>query len=115
MKLYGKELDDELAKRRQTREERRKQRLTAREWASKNGTRAINVLEWESGYDICPHEEYEDMLIGVPMPKFIFKQCKKCGKVEEDSMEKVSETNLEKTYEIMQRIMAKGKEDLDRK
>lgn len=115
IKLEGKNLDKELAYRRHIKELRRSQRITIRQRAKELGIDATEVLAWEDGYSCCPHEEYEDMLGGVPMPKLIFKQCKKCGKVDENSMEKVSETNLEKTYEIMQRIMVKGKEDLDKK
>ena len=115
MKLYGKELDAELAKRKQEQEDRRSQRISIREAAKIKNLRPSEYLAWAYGYDICPHEKYEDMLGGVPMPKLIFKQCKKCGKVDEKSMEKVTDKNLKKTYKIMQKIMSKGKEDLSKK
>lgn len=114
MKLHGKELDDELAKRKQEQDDRRARRISIREAAKIKNLSPSEYLAWEYGYDICPHEKYEDMLGGVPIPKFIFKRCKKCGKVDEKSMEKVTD-KIEKAHKIMQKIMSKGKEDLSKK
>lgn len=108
MKLYGKELDAELAKRKQEQEVRRSKRISIRDAAKIKNLRPSEYLAWIYGYDICPHEKYEDMLGGVPIPKFIFKRCKKCGKIDEKSMEKVTD-KIEKAYKIMQKIMSKEK------
>ena len=115
MKLHGKELDAELAKRKQEQEDRRSQRISIREAAKIKNLRPSEYLDWEQGHNICPHEKYEDMLGGVPIPKLIFKKCKKCGKIDEKSMEKVTDKNLKKTYKIMQKIMSNGKEDFCKK
>jgi len=119
MKLYGKELDDELAKRHQAREERRSQRLTIRNAAKLRGINAVDLLAWERGEDLCPHEEYEDQVGGFPIPKIIFKVCKKCGKIDENASEKVVENNLERAYQVFKRnaseFVKKEKEDLEKK
>ncbi len=56
MKLYGKELDDELAKRRQSQDERRNQRISIREAAKQRGLNASELLAYEYGYDVCTHD-----------------------------------------------------------
>ncbi len=118
MKLYGKELDDELAKREQARQERTAQRLTLRKAAKVKGVKATDIVAYEGGWDICPHLEYEDMTAGFPFPKVIFKRCKKCGKVDENTMEKLSDDNMNRAYEVYKKIYpekSKENEDLEKK
>ena len=105
MKLHGKALDIELAKRKSARDERRDQRLTLRDAAKQRNIKVTELLAYESGQDVCPHEKWEDMLGGVPIPKLIFRRCKKCGKIDKKSVEKVTDKNLKKTYKIFQKIM----------
>ena len=107
MKLYGKELDDELAKRKQAKEERLAQRLTIHKAAKAKGIKPTELLAYEGGHDCCPHLEYEDMTGGFPFPKVIFKRCKKCGKVNENTMEKLSDDNMERAYKVYERIYKK--------
>ena len=109
MKLYGKELDDEIAKRKLVREERLNKRLTLRNAAKERNISASELVAYESGHDICDHEEWEDQAGGFPMPKLIFKVCKKCGKVDETTTEKVSDANMERVYEIYKRLYPKEK------
>lgn len=108
MKLYGKKLDVELAKRKHARENRRNQGLTLRNAAKQQNIDILELMEYEYGYFCCPHKKWEYMLAGIPIPKFIFKRCIKCGKVDEKSMEEVYEKNLEKVYKIFKRIMDKN-------
>lgn len=82
-KLYDKQLDDELAKRKQARENRLNSGLTLRN-AAKNNTMGLDPSEycaWENGEDICPHENYEPMLGNVHPPFLVFDKCVKCGHV----------------------------------
>ena len=109
-KLHGKDLDNQLAIRAKAKEDRRKKKMTIREAAKANNMKASEYLEWEYGYDICPHKKWEDNLGGFPFPKVIFKQCKKCGMVNEKSMEKVMEKNLKRTYRTFKRIVKKRTE-----
>lgn len=101
-KLYGKELEKELAARNEAKEKRRLNRITLREAAKANdmGLTTNEYIAWESGQDVCPHEEYEDMSAGVPIPKMIFKMCKKCHEVQEGSLEKVTEEHAERLHNI---------------
>ena len=108
MKLYGKELDKELAFRRQSKEARRGQRLTIHEAAKKRDMKPSELLAYEAGYDVCPHEKWEDSLGGIPA-KFIFKQCKKCHKVDENSMSKIKEDNIDRAWRTLRRIAKKLK------
>lgn len=107
MKLYGKELDDELARREKSRQDRIAQRVTLREAAKKYGISCTEILAYEAGHDVCPHEEWEDNAGGFPIPKILFKQCKKCGKIDSDSTEKVDESNFNRVYEIYRRLYPK--------
>jgi hypothetical protein len=107
MKLYGKELDDELAKRKQSRQERIGNRITIHKAAKLKGIKPTELLAYEGGHDVCPHLEYEDMTAGFPFPKVIFKRCKKCGEVDENTTEKLSEDNMERAYEVYKKIYDK--------
>jgi len=111
MKLYGKDLDRELAKRKESKEERRKQRLTVHKAAKLKGVKPTDILAYEYGYDVCPHEEYRDEVAGFPMPKLIFKVCKKCGKVDETTIERVSEENEERVFKVIQEVAKKFQKD----
>lgn len=80
MKLYGDLLDQELSKRRRIREERMSKRITAQLAARQKGIDVLELMDYECGYDICPHDEYEDVIEGY-VRKIIVKRCKKCGRV----------------------------------
>jgi len=80
MKLYGDLLDQELSKRRRIREERMSKRITAQLAARQKGIDVLELMDYECGYDICPHDEYEDVIEGT-VRKIIVKRCKKCGRV----------------------------------
>ena len=60
IKLYGKELDDELAKRKRAKESRLASKISIRQAAKKLGIKPSEFLAIENGSDICPHLEYED-------------------------------------------------------
>ena len=81
MKLYGKELDKELAKRKQIKEQRRDNKITLREAARSNslGLTPSEYLEFENGSDVCSHEEYEKSIGGIHPPFLLMEICKKCG------------------------------------
>jgi hypothetical protein len=83
-KLYGEELDKELAKRAQAKEDRRNQKLTLREASriigEKMGLTPMEYVEYEEGQDVCPHKVYEKVFGGIHPPFFIIERCKKCGK-----------------------------------
>ena len=83
MKLTGKKLDIELAKRYQAREARLNKRLTLRKASEiigkEMGMTPEEYMDWEKGYDICPHKKYKETLGGIP-PEFVMKCCIKCGK-----------------------------------
>ena len=81
MKLYGEELDREMGKRAQAKEERLAQRITIRKAAATNGMglSPSEYCNWENGSDICPHEEYEKSISGFHYPFLILNICKKCG------------------------------------
>ena len=105
MKLYGKELDDELAKRKQAREERRSQKLKLRDAAKAQGIDASELAAFENGYDLCPHLEFEDSTDFHF--KFMFMVCKKCGMTKPESMEKVTDANINRAYDVFKRVAAK--------
>ena len=107
MILYGKELDAELEKRKAEKEERRKQRITLRNAARQKGVDVSELLAYENGYDVCPHEEWKDSVGGFPIPKLIFKTCKKCGKINEKIVEKVNDSNLKRVYNVYKEIYGK--------
>lgn len=81
MKLYGKELNDELAKRAQAKEERRAQGLTLRAAALARGVDPSEIISYENGQDICHHKKWIDQVGGFPIPKFVLKVCAKCNKI----------------------------------
>lgn len=78
MKLYGKELDEEIAKRKEARESRLLERKTAHVKAKELGMKPSEYLDWESGRDVCPHEEYKKSLGGVHKPFLLMDVCTKC-------------------------------------
>ena len=77
-KLYGKALDDELAKRREAKDKRLLKKLTITAAATQQGISVPDLISFENGHDVCPHEKYKDMTAGVPIPKILFKICEKC-------------------------------------
>ena len=111
MKLYGKELDDELAKRKRAREERRNSKIGMRQAAKDMGVSVTEFLAIERGENICSHEEWKDN--ADFHFRFIFKTCKKCGKVDEKSSEKITDANMDRAYKIFKDL--KEKEDLGKK
>ena len=115
MKLYGKELDEELARRKQAKEERRSQRLTLRTAALARDIFPSEIVAYENGEDVCPHEKYIDQVGGFPVPVFIMRTCEKCHKMLEGSMEKVSDLNTERVYDVCKRSMEKLSEGLSDK
>jgi GNAT superfamily N-acetyltransferase len=110
MKLYGKELDDELAKRKQAKENRILLRMTMKDYAEKKGISVIDLLAYERGENICSHEEYTD--VADFHMRFVFKICKKCGKIIEESIERLEESNLDRIYNVYKEI--KENKDLDK-
>jgi len=114
MKLYGKELDDELAKRRQAQDKRRAQRLTIRKAAELKGISASDLIAYERGEDVCPHEKYVDKVAGFPIPTLTLRACEKCGKPDENSLTKLDKNNIEKFFRsynaVIRRREKEGKE-----
>ena len=80
MKLYGDELDIELAKRKVAKDIRKEERKTLRARAKELEMDPSEYCDWERGSDVCPHEEYEKSLVGIHRPFFLMKTCIKCGK-----------------------------------
>lgn len=78
MKLYGVELDQELFRRKTIREERISKRITAQLAARQKGMDVLELMDYECGYDICPHDEYIDIVEGC-IKKITVRRCKKCG------------------------------------
>ena len=114
MKLYGKELDNELAKRKKVKDARIAERITCLNAARSKGIDVAELLAYESGYDCCPHIEWKDS--SDFHFRFIFKVCKKCGMVKNDSTEKVEDGNMERAFEVYKevssKIVEKDKSDL---
>lgn len=102
-KLQGKDLDKELVKRAQVRKNRIENRTTLREAALNNNMNLNEYMEYEFGYNICPHKKYEDSVGGVPFPKLILKRCKKCGMVDSKSIEKVDGKNIGRTFKAFKK------------
>lgn len=102
-KLQGKDLDNELAKRAQVRKNRLFHRISLKEASLNNNMNLNEYMEYEFGYDICPHKKYEDSIGGMPFPKLILKRCKKCGMVDCKSIEKVSEKNIVRTFKAFKK------------
>ena len=80
MKLYGKELDKELAKRKKAKEKRRAERKTLHVKAKELKIRPSQYLDWENGVDVCSHEEYKKWLGGIHPPFILYNACTKCGR-----------------------------------
>jgi len=104
VKLSGKELDDEIVYRRSVKEQRIAQRIGTHKKAKELGIKPTEVLAYEYGYDICPHDSYKKHLLGFPVPKAIFEQCEKCGIPKENSLEKITDKNIEESYRIFKEI-----------
>jgi hypothetical protein len=83
MKLYGEELDKELARRKECKEARRSKGITLRTAAAtigaKMGLTPSEYIAWESGDDICQHEECKKQITGVHPPFLVIDRCTKCG------------------------------------
>lgn len=80
MKLHGVELDQELFRRKTMREERISKRITAQLAARQRGVNVLELMDYECGYDICPHDEYIDVVEGA-IRKITVRRCKKCGRI----------------------------------
>jgi len=78
IKLHGKELDDELARRSESKKERRKLRKPFSVRAEELGVSSREYLDWESGRDICSHEEYRKTIVGFHPPFLLMEICTKC-------------------------------------
>ena len=77
-KLYGKELDAELEQRRAIKHIRINNRKTLKVAAKAYDMSVSEYLDWESGRDICPHENYNYDISGVHPPFLLMKICDKC-------------------------------------
>ena len=104
MKLFGKELDDELAKRKKLKDARIAERITSHNAARSKGMDILEFMTWENGYDCCSHEEWKDT--SDFHFKFIFKVCKKCGMVKQDSTERVEDDNMERAFGVYKEVVA---------
>jgi hypothetical protein len=82
MKLYGKELDEELARRKEAKEVRLAERKSFRVKAKELGILPSEYFNWENGQDVCPHEEYRKSIGGVHPPFLLIKMCTKCRYLE---------------------------------
>jgi hypothetical protein len=82
MKLYGVSLDMEMAKRKEIKRLRIAERKTLRKKADEMGMKLFDYVNWESGRDVCPHEEYEKSMGGVHPPFFLMNICTVCGNPE---------------------------------
>ncbi len=80
MKLHGVELDQELFRRKTIREERISKRITAQLAARQKGMDVLELMDYECGYDICPHDEYIDIVEGT-VRSVTVRRCKKCGMI----------------------------------
>jgi len=105
VKLKGESLDNELKSRARAKADRIAQRMSTHMVAKKYGIKATEVLAWEYGYDVCPHNEFEDSIAGVPFPLLIFKRCKKCGMVAEKTAEKIGDSNMKRAYNAYKKCL----------
>jgi len=97
--LTGKKLDDELKYREKVIELRRSKRISVHKKAKELGISVSDVLDYEYGYDICPHKKYKKIIAGVHPPFFIVKRCEKCGKIETaEKFEKASEKDQDEVF-----------------
>ena len=82
VKLYGEELDKALKRRNEIKKGRKARRLTLAKGAKilgkELGMSPSEYMEFESGYDVCPHEAFRTIWAGCP-PKIFIDQCLKCG------------------------------------
>jgi len=79
MKLYGEELIKELSNRKIQSIIRRSSGKSLRERAKELGMIPFEYLDWESGKDICPHEEYHKIVDGFHKPFFLVEMCTVCN------------------------------------
>jgi len=102
-KLYGEELDKELAKRDQAREDRLNQKLTLREASkvigAKMGLSPLEYIEWERGVDVCPHEKYEKTICGFHEPFILVETCTKCRNTK--IIKKIEDKDWDEKNEVM--------------
>jgi hypothetical protein len=116
MKLSGKELDEELARRKKIREENREKKLTLRQAAKTNdmGLSASEYCAWIYGYDVCPHEEREKSLGNIHPPFLVLNRCTKCGHIEIIGKEKdVPKEILEEAFQNSQRKIREQERNID--
>jgi len=105
MKLYGKELDKELAKRKAAREIRLNERKSLRMKAKELDMKPSEYNAWESGHDVCPHEEFKKSIGGVHKPFLLMEICAKCrhgriiAKIEKEEDFNKYEKELEEAFE----------------
>jgi hypothetical protein len=98
MKLSGQELDKELAFRRLSQKARRDQKLSLHEAAKRRNMSPTELSKWERGEDCCGHKEWKDD--ADFHFRFVFRVCKKCGMVDDKSMEKVNDANIQRVYNV---------------
>ena len=79
MKLYGKELDEELMKRENFKQQRINHRKTLKAKAKELNMSVLEYSEWERGLDICPHEKMSKSIGGFHKPYLLMEKCDKCG------------------------------------
>lgn len=118
MKLYGKELDDELVLRRKAKEDRITNKMTLRNAAKHNniGLSLSEYCEWERGSDVCPHEKWEKSIGGVHPPFLLLERCVKCGKIniltkiENEKEWEENKNSIEEAFENIKRRNNEGNE-----
>ena len=116
MKLYGQELDKELAKRKKLRDSRRDRKLTQREAAKTNdmGLSPSEYCGYEYGYDVCPHEEREKHIGTMHPPFLVISRCTKCGHLEAvGRADEISDEILEEAFQNTRRIVEGHKRTID--
>lgn len=82
MKLYGKSLEAEIAKRKEAKVIRGKKHQTLRQRADELDVKLLDYVDWENGRDICPHEKYRKSIGGVHPPFLLMNICTVCGSPE---------------------------------
>jgi len=101
MKLYGKELQEELDKRRIHSIIRKSDRKSLREGANELGMDLLEYLDWEYGKDICPHEESHTVVVGFHPPFLLVDMCTVCNRTK--TITKINnEDDIEKHKEIIE-------------
>jgi len=118
MKLYGKELDAEIARRAEARDVRIDERKTIRVKAKELGRKPSEYLDWENGHDVCPHEDYKKSLGGVHPPFLLMECCTKCGhgniiaKIETDEDYDKYKDELEEAFKNTKESLEKRKNNI---